>query len=69
MTVELHAGPLSQGAAQLMAREPHASSAEQMLIVARAAQGIAGALLTPASLAIISASFLDETERGKAIGG
>jgi MFS family permease len=39
-----------------------------MLIAARAAQGIAAALLTPASLAIISASFGDETERGRAIG-
>lgn len=40
----------------------------EMLIVARATQGIAGALLTPASLAIISAAYMDETERGKAIG-
>jgi EmrB/QacA subfamily drug resistance transporter len=40
----------------------------EMLIVARAAQGVAAALLTPASLAIISASFRDETERGRAIG-
>ncbi|MGH2616019.1 MAG: MFS transporter [Thermomicrobiales bacterium] len=40
----------------------------EMLIAARAAQGIAGALLTPASLAIISAAFTDKTERGKAIG-
>ncbi|HUG60295.1 MAG TPA: MFS transporter, partial [Methylomirabilota bacterium] len=40
----------------------------EMLIVARAAQGVAGALLTPASLAIISASFGDEIERGRAIG-
>jgi EmrB/QacA subfamily drug resistance transporter len=40
----------------------------EMLITARAAQGIAGALLTPASLAIISAAYLDETERGRAIG-
>ena len=40
----------------------------EMLIVARAAQGVAGALLTPASLAIISAAFSDETERGRAIG-
>ncbi|MEJ7901082.1 MAG: DHA2 family efflux MFS transporter permease subunit, partial [Thermomicrobiales bacterium] len=39
-----------------------------MLITARAAQGVAGALLTPTSLALISASFHDETERGKAIG-
>ncbi len=40
----------------------------EMLIAARAAQGVAGALLTPASLAIISAAFRDETERGRAIG-
>jgi EmrB/QacA subfamily drug resistance transporter len=39
-----------------------------MLITARAAQGIAGALLTPASLAIISATFSDQDERGRAIG-
>jgi EmrB/QacA subfamily drug resistance transporter len=37
------------------------------LIVARAIQGIAGALLVPGSLAIISASF-DEASRGQAIG-
>src|SRR5262245_36659098 len=37
------------------------------LIVARAIQGVAGALLVPGSLAIISASF-DETRRGQAIG-
>ena len=37
------------------------------LIVARAVQGIGGALLVPGSLAIISASF-EEGERGKAIG-
>jgi EmrB/QacA subfamily drug resistance transporter len=37
------------------------------LILARALQGIAGALLVPASLAIISASFA-ENDRGKAIG-
>jgi len=37
------------------------------LIVARAAQGVAGALLVPGSLAIISASF-DERRRGQAIG-
>lgn len=40
----------------------------EMLIAARAAQGVAGALLTPASLAIISAAFADKTERGRAIG-
>lgn len=38
-----------------------------MLIVARAVQGIGGALLTPGSLAIISATFGDE-ERSRAIG-
>ncbi|HVF89214.1 MAG TPA: MFS transporter [Blastocatellia bacterium] len=37
------------------------------LIVARAAQGVGGALLVPGSLAIISASF-DEERRGRAIG-
>lgn len=37
------------------------------LIVARAAQGVGGALLTPGSLAIISAFFEDE-DRGRAIG-
>jgi EmrB/QacA subfamily drug resistance transporter len=38
-----------------------------MLVVARCVQGIAAALLVPGSLAIISASF-DEESRGKAIG-
>jgi EmrB/QacA subfamily drug resistance transporter len=37
------------------------------LIVARAAQGVGGALLVPGSLAIISASFSEE-RRGRAIG-
>jgi EmrB/QacA subfamily drug resistance transporter len=37
------------------------------LIVARAVQGVGGALLVPGSLAIISAFFRDE-ERGRAIG-
>src|SRR5437867_3416904 len=37
------------------------------LIIARAAQGIGGALLVPGSLAIISATFSEE-DRGKAIG-
>src|SRR6185436_5197059 len=39
----------------------------KQLIIARAAQGIGGALLVPGSLAIISATF-SEDERGKAIG-
>src|ERR671915_115569 len=43
-----------------------AGSPEQ-LILARAVQGIGGAMLVPGSLAIISASF-DEERRGRAIG-
>jgi EmrB/QacA subfamily drug resistance transporter len=43
-----------------------AASIEQ-LIVARAVQGIGGAMLVPGSLALISSSF-SEGERGKAIG-
>jgi EmrB/QacA subfamily drug resistance transporter len=43
-----------------------ASNPEQ-LIVARAVQGVGGALLVPGSLAIISASF-EEERRGRAIG-
>ena len=39
----------------------------QQLIIARAVQGIGGALLVPGGLAIISASFPEE-ERGQAIG-
>jgi EmrB/QacA subfamily drug resistance transporter len=39
----------------------------EMLLVARALQGIGGALLTPGSLAIIQASFRPE-DRGRAIG-
>jgi len=39
----------------------------KQLIIARAAQGIGGALLVPGSLAIISNSFSEE-ERGRAIG-
>jgi EmrB/QacA subfamily drug resistance transporter len=38
-----------------------------MLVVARAAQGVGGALLVPSSLAIISASFPGQ-QRGRAIG-
>ena len=39
----------------------------EQLIVARAVQGLGGALLVPGSLALISSSF-DEEKRGKAIG-
>lgn len=44
-----------------------ASTSIDQLIIARAVQGIGGALLVPGSLAIISASF-DEKRRGQAIG-
>ena len=43
------------------------STSPDMLIVARAVQGVGGAMLVPGSLAIISASFEGE-QRGKAIG-
>ena len=43
------------------------SSSIHQLIVARAVQGLGAALLTPESLAIISASF-EEKRRGQAIG-
>jgi EmrB/QacA subfamily drug resistance transporter len=43
------------------------SGSPEELIVARAVQGIGGAMLVPGSLAIISASF-EEERRGKAIG-
>jgi MFS family permease len=43
------------------------ASSVRELIIARAFQGMGGALLVPGSLAIISASF-EESARGKAIG-
>jgi MFS family permease len=43
------------------------STSAEMLIVARAVQGVGGAMLVPGSLAIISASF-DGDDRGKAMG-
>jgi EmrB/QacA subfamily drug resistance transporter len=43
------------------------STSPDMLIAARAVQGVGGALLVPGSLSIISASFEGE-DRGKAIG-
>jgi EmrB/QacA subfamily drug resistance transporter len=39
-----------------------------MLIVARAAQGLFGALLAPAAIATIAVTFTDPTERAKAFG-
>lgn len=40
----------------------------RMLIVARALQGVFGALLAPALLAVITTTFTDDRERGKAFG-
>src|SRR5947208_791688 len=39
----------------------------ELLVAARALQGIAGAVLTPAALAVIVATF-PESERGRAVG-
>src|SRR5918999_352525 len=39
----------------------------EILVVARALQGVAGAVLTPAALAVIVANFAPD-ERGKAVG-
>jgi EmrB/QacA subfamily drug resistance transporter len=45
-----------------------AASSFGMLIAARAAQGAFGALLAPAALSILSTTFSDPRERGKAFG-
>jgi EmrB/QacA subfamily drug resistance transporter len=38
------------------------------LVAARALQGVAGAVLVPASLAVLTTTYDDETERGAAVG-
>src|SRR5919206_290897 len=43
------------------------TSQRKLLVLGRALQGVAGALLTPAALAVIVAVFSEE-ERGKAVG-
>jgi EmrB/QacA subfamily drug resistance transporter len=45
-----------------------AAPTAEVLVAARALQGVAGALLVPASLALLTATFDDETERGAAVG-
>jgi EmrB/QacA subfamily drug resistance transporter len=45
-----------------------AASSFGMLVTARAAQGAFGALLAPAALSILSTTFSDPKERGKAFG-
>ena len=44
------------------------ASSQGMLIAARAAQGLGGAIVSPASLAIITTAFSDEHDRNKALG-
>jgi EmrB/QacA subfamily drug resistance transporter len=45
-----------------------AAQSSTMLVVARASQGIFGALLAPAAIAMIAATFTDPAERAKAFG-
>ena len=52
------------GASLVCAIAPNA----ELLVAARALQGVAGALLVPASLANITAAFDDPAERGAAVG-
>jgi EmrB/QacA subfamily drug resistance transporter len=44
------------------------ASSQGMLVAARAAQGLGGAVISPASLAIITTTFTDGSERNKALG-
>src|SRR5256886_8720004 len=44
------------------------ASSEGMLIVARAVQGLGGAIITPAALSIVMTSFEEGAERNKALG-
>jgi EmrB/QacA subfamily drug resistance transporter len=44
------------------------ASSQGMLVGARAAQGLGGAIISPASLAIITTTFTDGAERNKALG-
>lgn len=45
-----------------------AATSLEMLLVARGAQGVFGALLAPASLALLTTTFTDPKERGRAFG-
>jgi EmrB/QacA subfamily drug resistance transporter len=45
-----------------------ASSTFTMLVVARACQGVFGAILAPAALSLLATTFTDPKERGKAFG-
>lgn len=45
-----------------------ASGSFELLVVARAAQGVFGAILAPAALSLLTVTFSDPAERGKAFG-
>jgi EmrB/QacA subfamily drug resistance transporter len=45
-----------------------AASNIEMLLIARAAQGVFGALLAPAALSLLTTTFTDPKERGRAFG-
>ncbi|BDZ41748.1 MFS transporter [Paraoerskovia sediminicola] len=45
-----------------------ASQSFEMLVVARALQGVFGALLAPAALSVLTTTFTDPKERGRAFG-
>jgi len=44
------------------------SDSQGMLIAARAAQGLAGAVIAPASLSILTTTFTDKAKRNRAVG-
>lgn len=45
-----------------------AAQSGSLLLVARAGQGVAGALLTPSAVALLAATFTSPSERGRAFG-
>src|SRR5439155_10349320 len=45
-----------------------AAQSFDMLVAARAAQGAFGALLAPAALSLLTTTFIEPSERGKAFG-
>jgi DHA2 family multidrug resistance protein-like MFS transporter len=61
----LLAGAAAFGAASLLAA---ISTSPEMLIVARAIQGLAGATLAPSAMALVSALFTDAKQRTAALG-
>src|ERR671916_603041 len=59
------AGAAAFGAASVLAA---ASTSAEMLIAARAVQGLAGATLAPSAMALVSVLFADERQRTAALG-